>query len=76
MGPLKGQCHEIFDHLSDIFSFVCSYRAKVESFKQNKNGKKSRDTVPLSNKYDDVETESKQQIREKILCKSGKCIII
>ena len=54
MGPLKGQCHEIVDHLSDIFSFVCSYGAKVESFKQNKNGTKSRDTVPLGNKYDEI----------------------
>ena len=26
--------------------FACSYRAQVECFKQNKNGRKSRDTVP------------------------------
>ena len=28
--------------------FACSYGAQVESFKQKKNGQKSRDTVPLS----------------------------
>ena len=27
--------------------FACSYGAQVECFKQNKNGRKSRDTVPL-----------------------------